>query len=275
MKKFLNNPIPYLLLAICMFFCSLVVVQDKKQCSAINNLYGYLPTASADGLLDFPMPQIANSALADRTIYGASDTNEDDLIITFRNVDDIDFGVNYTIIGNDNELFEEFKRAFKDRYTSQTAIGKLVCIKLTSEDSSVASRISSGISSRVSLFFTTKLLSKEYSIVTADSPEVFKARDNFTMDDNYVTFENFTLTEENYIALIYNNAYMVVWICLSVFVVIFVCAIIWKIHKMHKEDPEYYAGLKREKERKKYYKQKEKEKQQQLSEYRKNKDKNK
>ena len=260
MRKFFSSPIPYVFIAIVMFICGCVTFQTKKQTNAINYLDGYTPVAHADELLNAPIIPIKTPVLGDFTIYGKSDTRDDDLIITFSGNAENNFNVNYTIIGNDMPIFEEFNKAFKEKYTSQTAIGKLVCISLTSENQDVKNRIDIGFHADVSIWMPTSLLTKEHSVVTADSPSLFKATDDFTTDENYIKITDYRLVAENYICLIYNNAYKIVWICLSIFVVILALCIVFKIRKMRKEDPDYYAGLKREKEQKKYYKQKQKEK---------------
>lgn len=259
MKKFFTSPIPYIICAIFMLFCSVITFSDKKQVSAINNIADFHPKFAHADSSNIPVNLSGiNKFLGDFTVFGKSDTRDDDLILTFSGVSSINLTVEYTIIGNDMKLFEEFEKAFKDKYTSQTAVGKLVCIKLISTDSDVKRKISAGIGCDISIFFPTHLLSKEYYIVTADSPSVFKARSqdkDFTMNENYVNFSGFTLRDENYVALIYNNAYRFVWIGVSAFVIIFGLAIFFKIRKMRREDPEYYAQRKREKQQQKYYKQ--------------------
>ena len=271
MKNFFKSHVPHILLAVCMFLCSAIVLTGKEQKNAVNELVDYCPKVNADTFQYAPIIPLRNSLLGDFTVQGKSDTRDDDLIVTFKGIDSINLTVKYTIIGNDMALFDEFKEAFKEKYTSQTAIGKLVSIELVSEDEAVQNRISGGLPTKVSVFFPTNLLGKEYSIVTADSPSLFKARGDefYKVDENYVTFESYTLYNQNYVALIYNNAYKIVWICVAVFALIFVGAIFWKIRKMHKEDPEYYASIKKEKQQQKYYKQKAKQKQQQQTQYRK------
>ena len=272
MKKIFKNPILYIFLAITMLFCGSIVVAKPEKTNAINQIIDYTPKqVQADYLQYAPIIPLNNSLLGDFTVKGKSDSRDDDLIVTFKNTNEINLKVKYTIVGSDMALFEEFKEAFKEKYTPQTAIGKLVAIELSSDDADIERRISGGFSSKVSIFFPTNLLSKEYSIVIGDSPSLFKARgeDFYSINENYITFENYTLYAHNYVALIYNNAYKVVWICLAVFVVIFAGAIFLKIRKMHKEDPEYYASIKREKQQQKYYKQKAKQKQQQQTQYRK------
>ena len=123
-----------------------IVLTGKQKTSAVNNLVDYVPIVQADNFQYAPIIPINNSLLGDFTINGKSDTRDNDLIVTFKGIDSINLTVNYTIIGTDMALFEEFKEAFKEKYTSQTAIGKLVSITLTSDDTSVQTRISSGFS---------------------------------------------------------------------------------------------------------------------------------
>lgn len=251
-------------MAFCLMIVGSLSINRYEQTNALSYLGGYVPEVKAEELLNSPILPLSNSSLGDLTLKGPSDTREDDLILTIQGdtLSNANITMNYTIIGSDQELFEEFKKAFKEKYTPQTAIGKLVCIKLSSDNTEIQKRIENGVYADVNIFFPTQLLSKEYSMVIADSASSFRATDNFKVDENYVTFSNFTLQNENYFALIYNNAYVVVWIFVIAFVAIFVLAIVFKIRKMHKEDPEYYASLKREKQQKKYYAQKAKQKQQ-------------
>ncbi len=266
MKKFFTSPIPYIICAIVMFFCGIITITDKKQVSAINYIADYHPKFAKADTMSIPInPAGMKNILADHTVYGKSDSRDDDLILTFLGDENLNITLNYTIIGNDMKIFEEFESAFKEKYTSQTAVGKLVCIKLTPLDDNASIRVNTGISCNFSIFFPTHLLVKEHYIVTADSPNVFKARSSekdYTMNENYITFNSFVFYDENYIALIYNNAYRFIWIAVSVFVVIFALAIFFKIRSLHKEDPEYYAQRKREKQQQKYYKQQAKNKQQ-------------
>lgn len=263
MRNLFNKPIFYIFMAFCLMLVGSLSINRYEQTNALSYLGGYVPEVKAEELLNSPILPLSNSSLGDLILKGPSDTREDDLILTIKN-DTLSNNVtmNYTIIGSDQKLFDEFKHAFKQKYTSQTAIGKLVCIKLSSNDAEIQKQIDNGIFADVHIFFPTQLLSKEYSMVIADSTSSFKATDNFKVDENYVMFSSFMLQNENYFALIYNNAYVIVWIFVVAFVAIFALAIIFKIRKMHKEDPEYYASLKREKQQKKYYAQKSKQKQQ-------------
>lgn len=258
MKKFFTSPIPYIFCAFLVLFCSVVTFADKKQVSAINSIADYHPKSASADVANIPLNHVGmGNLLGDFTVYGKSDTRDDDLILTIIGEDSLDLTVEYTIVGNDMKIFEEFETAFKNKYTSQTALGKLVCVKLVSNNDAAARKISSGIRCSFSIFFPTHLLSKEYYIVTADSPNVFKARseDDFTMNENYVNFAQYTLYDENYVALIYNNAYKFVWIGVAAFVIIFGLAIFFKIRSLRKENPEYYARRKAEKQQQKYYKQ--------------------
>ena len=110
MKKIFKNPILYIFLAITMLFCGSIVVAKPEKTNAINQIIDYTPKqVQADCLQYAPIIPLNNSFLGDFTVKGKSDSRDDDLIVTFKNTNEINLKVKYTIIGSDMALFEEFK----------------------------------------------------------------------------------------------------------------------------------------------------------------------
>ena len=71
MKKFLKNRVLHVCIAICMLFCSAIVVTKAEKTNAVNQIIDYAPKqVQADSLQYSPILPLKNSLLGDFTVKG-------------------------------------------------------------------------------------------------------------------------------------------------------------------------------------------------------------
>lgn len=166
----------------------------------------------------------------------------------------------YRTLEADEELYAKFNKVFKSKW-SQSKIGKIVYFKVSCPtDEAVESKLQSARNVKVKVFMPSFLLNKSnYFIAYGYSPDSYTniLKDRVQIEDKNFVVVDMTLAKDGcFIALVYDTSWVIIVICVSVFLVILGFCVYLKIRKMHNEDPEYYAELKREKAQKKAMKQK-------------------
>lgn len=161
----------------------------------------------------------------------------------------------YRTIESDEEIYTKFKKSYKE-LTSQAKIGKIVYIKLSCPDYPEVDTYLQTAKVKLRVYMPTFLLNKgTYFVDFAYSPDSSVQKflnDDVTIEDkNFVVYEMNMSKEGCYVALVYDGSATIVVICIVAFLIILAFCIYLKIRKMHKEDPEYYEALKREKAQKK------------------------
>lgn len=161
----------------------------------------------------------------------------------------------YRTIEPEEELYSKFKKSYKE-LTSQAKIGKIVYIKLSCPDYPEVETYLQTANVTLKVYMPTFLLNKStYFVDFAYTPESSSARvlkdDVVVEDNNFVVYNMRMSTDGCYVALVYDGSLTIVIICIVAFLIILAFCIYLKIRKMHKEDPEYYEALKKEKAEKK------------------------
>lgn len=197
-----------------------------------------------------------NTILAEKNFTFSYQERSDDLVLEF--AEDIEDGIKitYESLGNDSSEFVGYQKAFKNKYTSKTTIGKLIKINMysiTNQDGEeVLEPITSNIAVKVKIYIPSSIKNKNFYLVSCASTTAFRAIDErgFSTENNYIVLDT-VIGPGLTIAVIYDKSYEVVIICGVVFVAILGLCIFLKIYKLHKDDPEYYAKVKKQKQQKK------------------------
>lgn len=204
----------------------------------------------------------SNSALATVTLSAYDETlqqNDIEIIINDQTIsipqEEIQF--NYVTLVNGDEKYEEFEKVFKSKW-SQSKIGKLVYFTVSCPNyPEIEAKLQSERNVQIKIYMPSFLLNKSnYFVAYGYAPDSYSAitKDNLEIVDNNYVIVTMNLAKDGcYIGLVYDGSWVIVIICIAVFLVILALCIYLKIRKMHREDPEYYQALKREKEQKKAY----------------------
>ena len=204
----------------------------------------------------------SNSALATVTLSAydeALQQNDIEIIINDQTIsipqEEIQF--NYVTLVNGDEKYEEFEKVFKSKW-SQSKIGKLVYFTVSCPNyPEIEAKLQSERNVQIKIYMPSFLLNKSnYFVAYGYAPDSYSAiaKDNLEIVDNNYVIVTMNLAKDGcYIGLVYDGSWVIVIICIAVFLVILALCIYLKIRKMHREDPEYYQALKREKEQKKAY----------------------
>lgn len=222
-----------------------------------------------------------NSLFAQNTFNFPYQEREDDLILEFAEPVADGIKITYEVIGNDSSEFESYQKAFKKKYTSQTTIGKFIRIKMysisyTETGEEKLEPVTSNASVNVKIYLAGNLRNKHYYIVTCGSVTDFKAIDErgFTFEDGYINLKT-SIGPGLTLAVIYDKSYVIVVLCIVGFLIVLGVCIFFKIYRIRKSDPEYYAKVKKEKQKEKQQRNALKEYDKRAAENHKNKKKNK